>query len=314
MHNLFSLDDVLTRLAEFFGTSRGAIIERSLNVVVIWLGAWLAFTVVNRVARRIIAHVDDHDNSTLTAAEKRGHTLAAVVRSVGRIVILFLAVLLTAAQFIAVGPLLAVGSIFGLAVSFGSQSLVKDVLAGFFILFENQFGLGDVIEAAGKSGTVEKMTLRVVLLRDVRGGLHIIPNGQITTVTNLTRSWSRALVEVGIAYTADLDRALQVFRDEVMRIRKDAAWKDRFEGESEVGVQDLGQQAVLVRTMLRTIPGAQWDVAREFRRRIKNRLDAERIPIYSMSVPAFQASMGFGQAAPAPGASPPPPAADFPAG
>ncbi len=282
MFELAVLSDIFSRVAAFFGTSRGAVVEKLVNVVGIWLAAWLAYQLVRRIARRIVSHVDDHDAATLTAAEKRGHTLAAVVRSVGRVVILVLAVLLTAAQFLPIGPLLAAGGILGLAVSFGSQSLVKDVLAGFFILLENQFALGDVIEAAGKNGTVEHMTLRVVMLRDVRGVLHVVPNGQITTVSNLTRSWSRAIVEVGVAYTADLDRALDVFRDEVGRLRQDPEWRLRFEGTSEVGVEDLGQHAVMVRTMLRTGPGAQWEVAREFRRRIKNRLDAEGIPIYSM--------------------------------
>ncbi|HTL06389.1 MAG TPA: mechanosensitive ion channel family protein [Gemmatimonadales bacterium] len=278
---LLLLSDIFSRLAAFFGTSRGEVVGKLINSAAIWLSAWLAYQVVRRIALRILAHVHDH-SEVLTAAEKRGQTVAAVVRSVGRVVILVLAVLLTAAQFIPIAPLLAAGGILGLAVSFGSQSLVKDVLAGFFILFENQFALGDVIEAAGKSGTVERMTLRVVMLRDVRGVLHVIPNGQITTVSNLTRSWSRAIVEVGVGYSANLDQALEVFRDEMQRFRSDPAWQSRLEGSAEVGVEELTQQAVVVRTMLRTTPGAQWDVAREFRRRIKNRLDAEAIPIYTM--------------------------------
>ena len=279
--SLALLSDIFSRVAAFFGTSRGEVVARLINIAAIWLVAWLAYQIVRRIAQRILAHVHDHGD-TLSAAEKRGHTVAAVVRSVGRVVILVLAVLLTAGQFIPIAPLLAAGGILGLAVSFGSQSLVKDVLAGFFILFENQFALGDVIEAAGKSGTVERMTLRVVMLRDVRGVLHVIPNGQITTVSNLTRSWSRAIVEVGVGYAANLDAALAVFRDEMERLRKDPAWQDRLEGAAEVGVEELSQHAVVVRTMLRTVPGAQWDVAREFRRRIKNRLDAEGIPIYTM--------------------------------
>ena len=281
MFVLFVIDDVFSRIAAFFGTSRSAVLEKFLNLAGIWLAAWLAYQLVKRIARRILAHVDDRSDATLTAAEKRGQTVAAVVRSVGRIVILVLAVLLSAAQFIAMTPLLAAGTVLGLAVSFGSQSLVKDVLAGFFILFENQFALGDVIEAAGKSGTVERMTLRVVMLRDVGGVLHVIPNGQITTVSNLTRSWSRAIVEVGISYAAELDRALAVCRDEIARLRRDAAWQSRLEGGADVGVEELGQHAVLIRARLRTVPGAQWDVAREFRRRIKNRLDAEGIPLAS---------------------------------
>lgn len=274
------VQDVFSRIAEFFGTSRGRVVQQLANVAVIWVTAWLAYWVVRRVARRIIRTVDDGDDSTMTAAEKRGHTVAQLLRSVGRVVILVIAGLLTIGQFIPIGPLLAAASVVGLAVSFGAQSLVKDVIAGFFILVENQFAVGDVIEAGGKSGSVERMTLRVVMLRDLRGVLHIVPNGQITTVSNLTRSWSRAVIEVGVGYGTDLDTALKVFRDELQKFRADPAWKSRFEGDSDVlGVEQLGEHAVVIRTVLRTVPGAQWDVAREFRRRIKNRLDAEDIEI-----------------------------------
>jgi small-conductance mechanosensitive channel len=288
------VQDVFSRIAEFFGTSRGAVVEKLLNLGLIWLGAWLAYWVVRRIARRIIAAVDDGDDSTMTSAEKRGHTVAQLVRSVGRIGILAVALLLTLKVFITdIGPLLAGFGILGLAVSFGAQSLVKDVIAGFFILVENQFAVGDVIEAAGKSGTVERMTLRVVMLRDLRGVVHIVPNGQITTVSNLTRSWSRAVVEVGIGYGTDLDRALGVFRDELTSFRTEPSWKDRFEGDSDVlGVEELGEHGVVIRTTLRTVPGAQWEVAREFRRRIKNRLDAEdiEIPFPRRTVPVRHAA------------------------
>ncbi|HEU5219966.1 MAG TPA: mechanosensitive ion channel family protein [Gemmatimonadales bacterium] len=272
--------DIFTNIAEFFGTSRGAVVERLLNVLGIWIGGWLAYQLVRRIARRIIAAVDDGDDATMTAAERRGHTVAAIVRSAGRLLILLIVGLLTAGQFIAIGPLLAAGGIVGLTFSFGAQSLVKDLIAGFFILFENQFGIGDVIEAAGKSGTVERMTLRVTMLRDLRGVLHVVPNGQITTLSNLTRSWSRAVVEVGVAYGTDLDTALAVFRDEVARFQSDPVWSSRMEGTSEVlGVEELGEHGVVIRTLLRTSAGAQWEVAREFRRRLKNRLDAEGIEI-----------------------------------
>ena len=270
--------DVFTSIADFFGTSRVLVVEKVVRVAVVWVVAWLAYQVVKRIARRIIKAVDDGDDSTMTAAEKRGHTVAQLVRSVGRAVVLVIAILLTIGQFLPIGPILAAGGIFGLAISFGAQSLVKDVIAGFFILMENQFAVGDVIEAAGKSGTVERMTLRVAVLRDVRGVLHVIPNGQITAVSNLTRSWSRAVIEVGVGYGTDVDRAIAVFRDELSRFRADSAWTSRFTGDSDVlGVEDLGEHSVVIRTLLRTVPGAQWDVAREFRRRIKNRLDAEGI-------------------------------------
>ena len=299
------VQDLVSRAGAVIGASREEVLRKLLDVAVIWIGAWLAYQLIKRIARRIIAHVDDHIEATFTAEERRGHTLAGVVRNVGRTLILVVAAVSTLAQFIAIGPILAAGGIVGLAISFGSQSLVKDVIAGFFILLENQFALGDVIEAAGKSGTVERMTLRVVMLRDMKGVLHVIPNGQITTVSNLTRSWSRAVVEVGIGYATDLDRALAVFRDEVAKLRADPKWTARFEGEPEViGVEDLTLHAVVIRTMLRTMPGSQWEVAREFRRRIKNRLDAEAIPIFS--APGRPAASRPAESAPTPAPLPPP--------
>jgi small conductance mechanosensitive channel len=177
-------------------------------------------------------------------------------------------------------PLLAGAGILGRAVSFGAQSLVKDVISGFFILLENQFAVGDIVEASGKGGVVERMTMRVVQLRDLEGILHTIPNGSITVVSNRTRGWSRAVLEIGVAYGADVDRVLTVFRDEAARFNDDPAWKHRLDGKLEVpGVEKLDDSGVIIRTLVRTIPGSQWDAAREFRRRIKNRLDREGIEI-----------------------------------
>jgi small conductance mechanosensitive channel len=232
------------------------------------------------VSKRIITAVDDQDDSTLTDKEKRGRTLAQVVRSFGRVMIYSIAVLLTLNIFIEIGPLLAGAGVAGLAISFGAQSLVKDVITGFFFLMEDQFTVGDVVGIAGHTGTVERMTLRVVAVRDLDGVLHIVPNGQITTVSNKTRGWSQALVEVGVSYGADLDGALEVFRDEARLLEQDREWGRDMDGSPEVmGVQELGNDSVIIRTLLRTIPGRQWQVAREFRRRIKNRLDREGIEI-----------------------------------
>ena len=276
-----SLRSVLEQLGRFLRIEPEKIIGGAIEIAVVWLGAWLAYRGVKLIARRIISAVDDGDDSTMTAAEKRGHTIAELVRSVGRIAIFALGSLLTLQViFHNISTLLAGFGVLGLAVSFGAQSLVKDLIAGFFILFENQFVVGDVIETAGKAGAVESMTLRVVRLRDLKGVLHIIPNGQITLVSNLTRTWSRAVVDVPVSYGSDLDRALAVFRDESGRLNADPGWVARLQGPPEVtGVEELGESGVVVRTLFPTAPGAQWDVAREFRRRIKNRLEAEKIEI-----------------------------------
>ncbi len=194
--------------------------------------------------------------------------------------ILVFALILTLDIFMDIGPLLAGAGVIGLAVSFGSQSLVKDLIGGFFILSENQFDVGDVIEVAGKAGAVERMTLRVVVLRDVEGVVHFVPNGQITTVSNKTRLWSRVVLDVGVAYDTDIDHALEVLRDEAAAFFADGGWKPKLDEAPEVaGVQGLDDSAVTLRTMLRTQPGFQWEVAREFRRRVKNRFDREGIEI-----------------------------------
>lgn len=271
-------------LARLLGVSPDQVapvlVQKGLRLLLIWGGAWLGYRLVRLLARRIMLSVDDGDDTTMTPEEKRGHTLAQLIRSVGRVVVLVLAVLLTLGEFINIGPLLAGAGIFGLAVSFGAQSLVKDVISGFFILVENQLVVGDIVEIAGKSGVVERVTLRVVRLRDAEGALHTIPCGQITTVSNRTAGWSRAIVEVDVGYAEDVDRVLDVFRSEAGRLAADSAWHQVLDGLPEVlGVERLGESGVTVRTVLRTVPGQQWAVGREFRRRIKNRLDAEGIEI-----------------------------------
>jgi small conductance mechanosensitive channel len=277
---LATVGDVLARLAALLRVDGEMAARVGARIVGIWVLAWLAYRVVRLAARRIEAAVDDGDDSVTTLRERRGKTISQLLRSVGRVVITVIALLLTFNLFIDIGPILAGAGILGLAVSFGAQSLVKDVISGFFILFENQFAIGDVIEAAGKSGVVEKMTLRVVVLRDLEGAMHVIPNGEIKVVSNKTRGWARAVVDVGVAYGEDIDRALTVVRDEAAQFSTDKSWGTQLDGPVEVpGVESLGDSAVVIRSLIRTQPGSQWSAAREFRRRIKNRFDREGIEI-----------------------------------
>lgn len=267
-------------VAGWFDLSAPDLAEKGLRILFIWFLVWVVIRIVNTIARRIIAAVDDGDDTVLSAREKRGQTAAQLVRSVGRVAAIAFGVVATLNLFIDIRPILAGAGILGLAISFGAQSLVRDIITGFFILIEDQFVVGDVIEAAGRTGTVERITLRVVTLRDLRGVVHMIPNGQITAVSNLTRSWSRAVVDIGVSYEASVDRALEVFREEAQGLWDDAEWKPKLLGAPDVvGVDELGDSGVILRTMLRTTPGKQWECAREFRRRIKNRLDAEGIVI-----------------------------------
>ncbi|MBA3344102.1 MAG: mechanosensitive ion channel family protein [Gemmatimonadales bacterium] len=272
--------DVLRRLGEILQIDGQTLARNGAGVVGIWVLAWLAYRVVRIAARRIELAVDDGDDSVLTLRERRGQTISQLLRSVGRVAIGVVALLLTFNVFIDIGPILAGAGILGLAVSFGAQSLVKDVISGFFILFENQFAIGDVIEAGGRSGAVERMTLRIVVLRDLEGIMHVIPNSEIKVVSNMTRGWSRAVVDVSVTYNEDVDRALAVVRDEAAQFSSDHSWSAQLDGPVEVpGIESLGDSAVIIRSLIRTQPGSQWNAGREFRRRIKNRLDREGIEI-----------------------------------
>lgn len=275
-----ALPENLNDLLSLLRIDAGDLLRKGLQLVLIWALIWFGNRVVRLIARRIELAVDDGDDSTLTEAEQRGRTISELLRSVGRILFLVLGLMLTLNVFMDIGPILAGAGILGLAVSFGAQSLVKDIISGFFFLIESQFAVGDVIEVAGKTGVVERMTLRVVMLRDSQGTLHMVPNGQINTVSNMTRKWSRAVVDVGVSYGTDVDRAIDIFGDEADQLARDPEWAPLFDGPPEVvGVNDLGDSQVTIRTLLKTHAGKQWAVGREFRRRIKNRLDKESIEI-----------------------------------
>jgi small conductance mechanosensitive channel len=270
----------MENLAGLFGTDGTVILTNAVRIVGIWMLAWLALALVRLVAARIEAAVNDQDDSYTTAREKRGRTISLLVRGVGRVVVFVGAVLLTLNIFMNIAPILGATAILGLAVSFGAQSLVKDVITGFFMLLEDQFGVGDVIEAAGKSGSVESLSLRVVKLRGLDGTLHIIPNGEITSVSNMTRGWSRAVLEIGVSYDADLDKALAAFRDEARIFSERPEWQAKLDAPLEVpGIEKLAADSVVIRVLARTRPGLQWEVARAFRLAIKKRLDEEGIDI-----------------------------------
>jgi small-conductance mechanosensitive channel len=275
---LASISDLIQRIADILKIDGDIAIRGTVRVIGIWVLAWLALRVVRLTARRIELSVDDGDDSVTTLREKRGRTISQLLRSVGRVVIVTIAVLLTFNVFINIAPILAGAGILGLAISFGAQSLVRDVISGFFILLENQFAVGDVIEAAGKSGVVERMTMRVVVLRDLEGTMHVIPNGEMKVVSNKTRGWARAVVDISVPFTEDVDRALGVVRDEAAQFSTDGSWGLQLDGPVEVlGVESMSDNAVVVRTLLKTQPGSQWNVAREFRRRLIIRFAHESI-------------------------------------
>lgn len=275
---LVELTQLRSEWAERFNWA--AITATGLKILGSLFVAWLAYYWLKVALRRIDRSLGTAPG-LITPQEQRTRTLLSLLRSVGLVIIGVMTLFMVlGALGVELGPLLAGAGVVGLAVSFGAQSLVKDVISGLFMLFENQFGVGDVIRIEGVSGAVEQMTLRIVVLRDVHGVVHIVPNGQITKVSNLTRSWARVVLEVGVAYKEDPDRVMDVLRDVGRELFEDPAWKPLLLDPVEVpGIETFGESAVNIRVMVKTLPLKQWDVARELRRRIKLRFDRENIEI-----------------------------------
>ena len=257
------------------------LIAAGIKAAFIILLAFISYRVVKLLTRRMDREIEEEDPIVKRVREQRAKTLAALLNNIALVIIIAIAVIMIIRGFgIDVGPLLATAGVVGLAISFGAQSLVKDVISGAFILLEGQYGIGDVVRIGTTAGLVEKITLRTTILRDVEGVVHIIPNGQIDKVSNLTKTWSRAVLDVGIAYHEDVDRALSVLRAVGLEMRADANWEPLLIDDPEVlGVEKLADSGVVLRIMAKTIPLKQWEVARELRRRIKNRFDREGIEI-----------------------------------
>lgn len=257
------------------------ILATLFEAAVIILLAWFAFWALRIILRRIERSAASADPTTVSAHEQRVATILSLVRSVGIVIIVVITLFMMLSTFgVEIGPLLAGAGVVGLAISFGAQSLVRDVISGLFILFENQFGVGDVVRIGDVSGKVEKMTLRIVVMRDVQGVVHTVPNGEITRVSNLTRSFSRAVLEIGVAYKEDVDHVMDVMRQVGDEFWNDEQWRPLLVEEPAVpGIESFGDSSVNIRMMATTIPLKQWDVARELRRRLKKRFDADGIEI-----------------------------------
>jgi small conductance mechanosensitive channel len=211
--------------------------------------------------------------------EQRARATASVLRSVTTGVVMTV-VLLMALQALgySIAPLLASAGIVGVAVGFGAQTLVKDFLSGLFMIVEDQYGVGDVVDLGEASGVVEAVGLRVTRLRDIDGAVWYVRNGEVIRVANRSQGWARAVLDVGIDYGEDVDRASQTLLDVARGVQRDEAFAALVLEDPEVwGVESVSAEGVVVRLVVKTAPLKQWAVARELRRRIKERFDAEGI-------------------------------------
>lgn len=250
-----------------------------LHLLVIVIGGFLLIRLFHAVADRILRLMAEGGGPTFTEREKRARTLAGLLRTLGTTLVVILAAMMALREIgLDITPLLAGAGVAGLAIGFGAQSLIRDVIAGFFILLEDQFHVGDVIQAAGVSGQVENITLRLTIVRDLQGRVHFVPNGEIKVVSNLTKEWSRAVLEIGVGYAEDVDRVIRILTEVGETLANDETYgKLILEPPQVLGVEALAESQVTIRMLAKTLPLKQWDVARELRRRVKNRFEKDGI-------------------------------------
>jgi small conductance mechanosensitive channel len=213
--------------------------------------------------------------------QRRAETLSGIVRGVAMTLVIVVSAMLVLQELgVALAPVLATAGIGGLAVAFGAQSLVRDVVTGFFILLEDQIRVGDVVEVEGQGGLVESVGLRILTLRGLDGSVYIVPNGTIRHVKNMTKGFSYALLDVGVSYREDIDTVIQALAQVAAELRDDPDFgPDILQDPEMLGVDDLADSAVVIKMRLKTQPSKQWRVAREMRRRIKKAFDARGFEI-----------------------------------
>jgi small-conductance mechanosensitive channel/predicted nucleic acid-binding Zn-ribbon protein len=263
--NPFSLPNLLTWVE-----------QHAPRVLLVLAGMFLFLRLVNALGRRIVRFMVQHGHrGSPEENEKRAETLVSVFHNAASLSILGGGCLMLLQELgVPIMPLLGGAAVLGLAVAFGAQNLIRDYFSGFMVLMEDQYGINDVVKINGVSGTVEKITLRVTLLRDMAGVVHFIPHGTISTVSNLTHGWSQALFDIPVSSVEDVDRAMTVLIEVGRELRRDPAYAPvTLDGPEMLGVDDLTDGKVMLRFFIKTRPLKQWLVKREMLRRIKHRFD-----------------------------------------
>ena len=256
-------------------------LSHGLKILIYLVVYVIAIFVIRFLTKRIFRTVEDEDRATRSERERRADTFANVVNTTSRIFLGIIVLFMVLRELnVNITPLLTGAGIIGVGFGFAAQSILKDILHGFFILAENQIRIGDVVEIAGHAGMVEQITMRTVRLRSLDGHVHVVPNGEITTVENMTHGWSRALVDIEVAYKEDLDRVIAVITDEAEKLVNEQEYKTQVRGKPEIlGVDNLGSSGITIRFMIKTRPSKQWEIKRELYKRIKKRFDKEDISI-----------------------------------
>lgn len=277
-------DTELPRLRRaYYETIAQTFAIRGIRVVIVLILAMGVLRLIRRGGETFLSRIVDQTlkrQGVAAIRQQRTRTVMSVFLGGARFIVYVLATLFVIGQLdIDTGPLLVAAGGLSLAVGFGAQALVRDFFAGFFILLEGQYSIGDVVDIEGKSGTVEDLNLRTTVLRSLNGEVHTIPNGEIKTTTNKTKHWSRAIVEVGVAYEEDIEQVMAVLRQVAAEMGAEEAWQSDLRSSEVPGVERLDDSAVIIRVILETSPGKQWQAAREYQLHVKKTFDQLGIEI-----------------------------------
>lgn len=274
--------------------------QAGLRIALIVVAGYVAIRFIKLSVARlesIIVKAREATEAVPGAARNRVITLTSVLRTIALALVWAVVAIITLAQIgLDVTPILAGAGILGLAVGFGGQNLVRDVISGFFIVLEDQVRVGDVAIINGTGGLVEFITFRTIVLRDLSGVVHVFPNGTINTLSNMTKSWSAYVIDVGVAYKEDTDLVVEVMRKVAEELRQDPGFAVKMIEPIEIfGVDHFGESEVVIKARLKTRPMEQWTVGREYRRRLKKAFDARgiEIPFPQRSISMAGASIPF---------------------
>lgn len=269
-----------------------------LKVLLILILVLILIKISSLVSKRLLKTMQKR--TTDFEFHKRAETLGSVIHHIIIAAIWVTGIMMILPELgLQIGPILAAVGVLGLAVGFGAQSLVKDMIGGFFILLEDQIRVGDVVEIAGKGGLVEKINLRMVVIRDVAGNVHYIPNGEISVVTNMTKEYSRYVFSIGVAYREDVDEVIEVIKSVDVDLRGDPLFSDDILQPIEIlGLDEFADSAIIIKARTTTKPIQQWRIGREFNRRLKIAFDEKGIEIPFPHVTFYAGVDKDGKAAP----------------
>ena len=231
-------------------------------------------TLLNRLSRR-------YEDAGDLESKKRMMTIGLLFKATVRITLISILLMILLSELgLDIAPLIASAGIIGLAIGFGAQELVRDVISGLFIILEDKIRVGDVVSINGTRGLVEKLEIRTVSLRDTSGTVHIFQNGKINSISNMTKEWSAMIFNIGVAYKEDIDHVIKIIQQVGDLLYQDEDFSNHMISSVEIqGVNDFGDNAIMIGARIKTHPGRQWIIGREFRKRIKNAFDAEGIEI-----------------------------------